>query len=680
MIGKRSRQGCEECRKRRRKCDEAKPICGPCSSYHRTCNYTLKLIWGGRPMGAAAGMQGRSGTGAGAGVGGSGSGSGNSSIVGTARRRGGSLMRPIPQQVGRLERLERLQRADADGNTGAIETGQATAAGHDEHDQQDEGRSAAVTTVAFTTAATVTVAATSTSTALVLPPTLNVAPPCLPNGVPLSPPYQRLLDYFTKDILASLSVHPSIHQDLCQGLVPTMLHSPHLLSAGLALSAAGLVSRGLSNVAGVDITRVIEHLQLSGLALLRQALQRGMRNNVVMATCLLWCLADVFAAGSDPDAAASETPSATSLSILESVTAPHSSTSSSSSASSYSSSSSTGPAPSSASAASSSSWRIHLQGIKALLGGDQAFETFVTSAGSSRSAMRHLYLLYLSLQTLPYVPPADNRQRLLPSSARPSPAILRPPSSQQLFPLDDFMPVIGGDDAAGDAPPRIDGFLGYSEELLDILQEIDHIANMPPDTTTDVAEIKPPHEAGNAQIPAPPLSGAALAAANVLLGKAQGLILRDAATALPVMIAEPELSAASRREFVLCHRSFQQATLIHLYRRLFRLPSYSAPIQEAVTQIHLMAGQMTQGAPCSTWVAMSMPLFTVGCEACTPAQQAWSHASLDTLAASIGSMHVRVVRQALEDVWRLRARRGDTDGRLCAGQLLDELNYNIILF
>lgn len=610
----------------------------------------------------------------------------SSSTAGTTRKRGGSLMRAIPQQVGRLEQLQRLQRpaqADDKAKASTTKAGGRVIPDEDEREHDDDSTvtSTAVTTVA-TASTTSTATATATSTALTLPPTLNAAPPCLPNGVPLSPPYQRLLDYFTQDILASLSVHPSIHQDLCQGLVPTMLHSPHLLSAGLALSAAGLVSRGLSNVAGVDITRVIEHLQLSGLALLRQALQRGMRNSVVMATCLLWCLADVFAAGSDPNAAASETPSASSMAVLESAANhQHNSASSSSSDSSSSSTGSTGPAAS-ASAASSSSWRIHLQGIKALLGGDQAFDTFVTSAGSSRSAMRHLYLLYLSLQTLPYVPPTGNVQRLLPSSARP-------PRPQQLFPMDEFMPAINGYDGSfgGDAPPRIDGFLGYSEELLDILQEIDVIANMP----ADAPEGKDPEQSGDADptptsaststpTPTPPLSGAALAAANVLLGKAQGLIRRDAATALPVMIAEPELSAASRREFVLCHRCFQQATLIHLYRRLFRLPSYSAPIQEAVAQIHLMAGQMTQGAPCSTWVAMSMPLFTVGCEACTPAQQAWSHASLDTLAASIGSMHVRVVRQALEDVWRLRARRGDTDGRLCAGQLLDELNYNIILF
>lgn len=46
MPSTRSRQGCEECRRRRRKCDEQKPCCGQCSGFNRTCKYPLRLIWG----------------------------------------------------------------------------------------------------------------------------------------------------------------------------------------------------------------------------------------------------------------------------------------------------------------------------------------------------------------------------------------------------------------------------------------------------------------------------------------------------------------------------------------------------------------------------------------------------------------------------------------------------------
>lgn len=45
MPGPRSRQGCDECRKRRRKCDEQKPRCGHCISFSRTCEYPLRVVW-----------------------------------------------------------------------------------------------------------------------------------------------------------------------------------------------------------------------------------------------------------------------------------------------------------------------------------------------------------------------------------------------------------------------------------------------------------------------------------------------------------------------------------------------------------------------------------------------------------------------------------------------------------
>jgi hypothetical protein len=46
----RSRQGCAECRRRHRRCDEVKPVCGYCKSVGRDCNYTRQLAWGGRPF------------------------------------------------------------------------------------------------------------------------------------------------------------------------------------------------------------------------------------------------------------------------------------------------------------------------------------------------------------------------------------------------------------------------------------------------------------------------------------------------------------------------------------------------------------------------------------------------------------------------------------------------------
>lgn len=46
--GSRSRSGCNECRRRRRKCDEVKPTCSNCRRSKKTCSYLTQLSWGGR--------------------------------------------------------------------------------------------------------------------------------------------------------------------------------------------------------------------------------------------------------------------------------------------------------------------------------------------------------------------------------------------------------------------------------------------------------------------------------------------------------------------------------------------------------------------------------------------------------------------------------------------------------
>ncbi|KFY38875.1 hypothetical protein V495_06307 [Pseudogymnoascus sp. VKM F-4514 (FW-929)] len=363
----------------------------------------------------------------------------------------------------------------------------------------------------------------------------NSLPRCLQNGISLPPKYQKLLVYFIDDVLASLSCHPSIQEDLRMGLVPVMLHSPQLMSACLALSAGGFLSRGILEVEGVEILRILGHLQTSGLALLRSALDSGERTETLPATCLIWCLTDVFT-------------------YRQGI----------------------------------SSWKIHLQGIGALLDGSEAHRDFATSSGSFR--------------------------------------------------------------------PEIDGFLGYSSELLDVLQQIDQLSRS---------------VSGN--------EAQSISEADILLGKVQGMISRDTTSPRDISICTP-LSPEYNREFALCHQTFQQATLIHLYRKLYHHPSGSPSIQAAVRSIEKMVGNMIQGQPCHTWVAMAMPLFTLGCEAFTEKQQVFTMDKIKKLEDCIGSLHVKCIRQALEDIWKVREDLGDREGTLCASQLLAELRYNIILF
>ncbi|KAK8085722.1 hypothetical protein PG997_006993 [Apiospora hydei] len=297
-------------------------------------------------------------------------------------------------------------------------------------------------------------------------------------------------------------------------------------------------------------------------------------NETILATCLIWCLTDVFTYRQG----------------------------------------------------ASSSWRIHLQGIKAILDSNQTHRYFATSSGAAQSAMRHLYLLYLSLQTLPHVPAVAVTEL----SAKYDDVSLETPDE-----LDE--PTLG---------PKIDGFLGYSEELLHIIQNVNRLARLDVET-----------------------AGSAQHEADILLGKLNAMINRDS-VAPPGVTIYPVLSPESNREFELCHRTFQQATLIHVHRRLYRMPSNSRPIQAAVAAIGRMVTNMAQGQPCHTWVAMAMPLFTIGCEAFTDDQQSFVLDKIHKLYLCIGSYHVGIIRQALEDIWHIRRESGDLDGHMCAAKLL----------
>ncbi|KAJ4018352.1 hypothetical protein NW752_005467 [Fusarium irregulare] len=240
--------------------------------------------------------------------------------------------------------------------------------------------------------------------------------------------------------------------------------------------------------------------------------------------------------------------------------------------------------------------------------------------------MRHLYMLYRALETLPHVPSLG----LIASSP-------------------------GGKTSIGISTPhtvnsQIDGFLGYSEELLDILQQIN--SNGSGDQGTPDADI--------------------------LLGRLNTIISRDVKH--PPGVSISSLSSQSGREFALCNKVFQQATLIQLYRQLYGLSSSSEPIRTAIETINGMISNMAQGEPCHTWVAMAMPLFTVGCEAYQEDQKSFILDKIHKLEKCIGSLHVKVIEQALKDIWKLREDFQDYGGDLCAEYLLEKLSYNIVLF
>ncbi|KAM0385611.1 hypothetical protein ACHAPZ_000878 [Fusarium culmorum] len=231
--------------------------------------------------------------------------------------------------------------------------------------------------------------------------------------------------------------------------------------------------------------------------------------------------------------------------------------------------------------------------------------------------MKHLLMLYRALETLPHVPSITLSTKKTHEST------------------DYSIP------ASSNFNPQIDGFLGYSEELLDILHQI-NMKSLVNDQDS--------------------------ASADILLGKLNVIISRDVKQPPSVSIAS--LSSQEGRDFTLCNKVFQQATLVQLYRQLYGLASSSKPIQTAIQMMNEMIGNMAQGEPCHTWVAMAMPLFTVGCEAYKEDQKTFILDKIHKLEICIGSLHVKVIEQALQDIWKLREEFEDYEGNLCAEYLL----------
>jgi hypothetical protein len=321
-----------------------------------------------------------------------------------------------------------------------------------------------------------------------------------------------------------------------------------------------------------------------------------MDDGTLLATCLIWCLADVFACQRQ----------------------------------------------------GVSSWRIHLQGIKALIDGNRIYQDFgADPRDAQKTAMRHLYLLYLSLQTLPYVPSLGIQDDLS-----------RPQSTA----------------AASQRPlhhPKIDGFLGYSEELLYVMQQINQISAAEDASPGDPsAEGTKPNPFSQRPEDTKPNPFSPRPEADILLGRVKGMIARDAKAPPAISISSVSLSTEHGREFALCHATFQRAALVQVYRRLYHMPSGSPAIQAAIAEMQDMVGEMTQGQPCHTWVAMAMPLFTIGCEAYSEGQRRFVLDKVDKFEACLGSLHVRIIRQALQDMWNARTELGDVDGELCSSRLL----------
>ena len=74
------------------------------------------------------------------------------------------------------------------------------------------------------------------------------------------------------------------------------------------------------------------------------------------------------------------------------------------------------------------------------------------------------------------------------------------------------------------------------------------------------------------------------------------------------------LSAEQSKEFYLCNEAYQHTALIHIARRVRKLPAFSPIVQSSAKRIIQCVGSIRFSSP-SPLAVLTTPLFTAGCEA-----------------------------------------------------------------
>lgn len=270
-------------------------------------------------------------------------------------------------------------------------------------------------------------------------------------------------------------------------------------------------------------------------------------------------------------------------------------------------------------------WRHHLQGAGALLKLDGSTGEQSEGSEPSRESSDFIYNLYLSLQTLAGVAGREGNNNIIAPDLG-----------------------VGNDDSNdGVSSGYIDGFLGYSSNILRILREIQRLSISETHRSSKFFE------------------------AQALLAKVQNMISENQ-NHEPDVLIRSSISDQSRRDFVLCNRAFQQTTLILIYRKLHQLPSASVEVQSAVKSTISAVSGMKQDQQCSAWIVTAMPLFVAGCEACGWEDRNFVLDQFRKLEICVGSSQMLLAREALMGLWEVRAERRDVEGYLQSSQVLGE--------
>ncbi|QGA17775.1 hypothetical protein EYB26_005451 [Talaromyces marneffei] len=229
------------------------------------------------------------------------------------------------------------------------------------------------------------------------------------------------------------------------------------------------------------------------------------------------------------------------------------------------------------------------------------------------------------------------------------------------------------DTTVSDDPDYLDDYWGFTVHLARIFREIGALAwqrHQDNITTSQFKTLEPIKEEEEKDVESNIDEQAARLEKSVL-----GLIARYNQNAGLVFYpgVKEKLSEESIREFMLCNEAFQHTALIHIHRRVRKVPATSPEVQYSVKRILACTSQIAPSSGLSPWVMLTTPLFTGGCEALGEDREAFKQL-LTLLHNTTRIPNVLQSLEFLEKYWAHGAQNKNEDW----SHFLDRMSFDFI--
>jgi hypothetical protein len=344
-----------------------------------------------------------------------------------------------------------------------------------------------------------------------------------------------LLHHFTTSASRITSCHASIQSSFCHLLLPMATSYPPLLSALMALSAIHRESLFTSASSPFHQTNEIISLKASSVSQLRSGLlmptnQRETKD-VLLATALMLTMCEIHSGADQPR-----------------------------------------------------SWRLHLEGAKAIL---SSSPTAASSNPNPNSQAGLLERWYTSIESLAAISSKGLRAGDLPDTS----SLVLPNNTSALESDNDVF---------------LDDYFGFCTDLVPAFREVGALA-------WERRSISDARMKGDQTL----LSEEDLNTEALLLEfRIRDMILRDLITPPRFYSGvHSSLSPEVLREFYLCNETYQYAALLHIYRCVMCIDKEDERVQGAVTRILDCVEAIAPREGLSPYIVLTMPLFTAGREA-----------------------------------------------------------------